>query len=149
MENAATCVAPTTAARWNRPCTGIVRVRGPRRAVAVEGTAADVVARVAAATPAQLAAAGAALRRQRSDGWIWSIAMHEACWAVHLTGRERPALAAQLHAVRTLRHATGDARPAPDVVAAVVAAVHARVVADVLASHVSAAMTAPLDAAVG
>lgn len=32
MENAATCVARTTAARRNRPCTGIVRVRGPRRA---------------------------------------------------------------------------------------------------------------------
>ena len=73
--------------------------------------------------------------------------MHDACWAVHLAGRERTALVAQLHAVRALLDASSAAgmRPSPDVSAAVVATVHARVVADVLADDVFAALTKPLE----
>ena len=129
---------------WRRWLTG-----SGRRPAGVDGPAADVLARVAAATPRQLAAVGAALRRQRADGWIWSSAVHDACWAVHLTGRERLAAAAQLHGVRALRAVTPEGRPAPDVVSAVVAAVHAAVVPDVLADEVVTAMSSALDRGLG
>lgn len=114
------------------------------------GGVADAVTRLRAATPHQLLAAAQGLRRQRADGWSWAMAMHDACWAVHLTGRETVAFVAQLHALRALLAATPkDGRPSPDTCAAVVAGVHARVVADVLAADVLAALTAPLDAALG
>jgi hypothetical protein len=114
----------------------------------VDAAVADVVTRLRTATPRQLLDAAQGLRRQRAEGWSWAIAMHDACWAVHLTGREVVALTAQLHALRALLAATpNDTRPSPDVCAAVVAAVHARVASDVLAGDVLAGLTAPLDAA--
>ena len=105
----------------------------------------DVIRSIRAASPQSLEAAAQRLRRQRADGWSWAMAMHDACWAVHLAGRERAALVAQLHAVRALLDTskTAEGRLAPDVSAAVVAAVHARVVGDVLADDVFAALTAP------
>jgi hypothetical protein len=69
--------------------------------------------------------------------------MHDACWAIQLTGRERTALAAQLHALRALLRVTGP-RPPLRTVAMVVAATHATVVADVLDSETWSAMTQPL-----
>jgi hypothetical protein len=114
----------------------------------VDPVVADLVDRLRRATPHQLADAADRLRRQRADGWSWAIAMHDACWAVHLTGRETTALVAQLHALRAVLAATpAGSRPTPDTCAAVVAAVHAGVGADLLAGDVLAALTAPVDAA--
>jgi len=115
----------------------------------VEGPAAAVLEQLSQSAP-RLRLTAESLRRQRADGWRWAEAMHEACWAVHLTGRERLAAAAQLHAVRILHGTTTNGtRPGPDVVAAAVAAVHAAVVADVLNGDVAAALSAPFAAAVG
>jgi hypothetical protein len=114
----------------------------------VDPAMADVVTRLRNATAEQLAGAGEELRRQRAAGWSWAIAMHDACWAVHLTGRDMVALTAQLHALRALLATSpADTRPSPDTCAAVVAAVHGRVVADVLDGEVVAALTASLDTA--
>jgi hypothetical protein len=115
---------------------------------AVDAPVADIVTDIRATSPQRLSVAADELRRQRSAGWSWPAAMHDACWAVHLTGRERLAARAQLHALRAVLGVTG-ARPRPDLVAAVVAAVHATVVADVLDAPAVAAMTAPLHVAVG
>ena len=122
-------------------------LRATRHTAAPLDSALDeVVDAVRNAKPQSLEAAAQQLRRQRAEGWSWAIAMHDACWAVHLAGRERTALVAQLHAVRALLDATASTamRPSPDMSAAVVAAVHARVVSDVLADDVFAALTKPL-----
>ena len=113
----------------------------------VDPIVADVVGAVRELAPQQLAGAAQRLRGQRAEGWSWAIAMHDACWAVHLAGRDRIALVAQLHAVRALLDGPRSAaeRPSPDAVSAVVAAVHARVVADVLADDVRVALTTPLE----
>jgi len=70
--------------------------------------------------------------------------MHEACWAVHLTGRERDAAIAQLHALVALVRVWSPARPPLRAVSMVSAAVHAEVVADVLDGATRTAMTQPL-----
>jgi hypothetical protein len=104
---------------------------------------ARLVAMVAAASLSSLDAAGDAMRQARAEGWSWPLSMHDACWAIELTGRTRSAAGAQLHALRALlggrRHP-----PRPDLVAAVVAAVHATVAADLLAAETVAAMCRPL-----
>jgi hypothetical protein len=103
----------------------------------------QVVAMVATASRESLATAGKAMRRQRADGWSWPQAMHDACWAVDLTGRTHTAAIAQLEAAMALLRRM-PAPLAPDVVAAVAAAVHATVVADVLAAGTVASMCGPL-----
>jgi hypothetical protein len=136
-------ICPEIAAPLGRPWRRWLTAT--RHAVAaVDPALDDVVASIRVASPRSLEAAAQQLRRQRADGWSWAIAMHDACWAVHLAGRERTALVAQLHAVRALLEAAG-MRPSPDMSAAVVAAVHARVVGDVLADDVFAALTKPLE----
>lgn len=136
-------VATALGRPWRRWLTATGHPLAP-----VDPSVADLVDRLRTATQLQLAHAAHGLRRQRADGWSWAIAMHDACWAVHLTGREVAALAAQLHALRALLAAMPDVdRPSPDTCAAVVGAVHARVAGDVLAGDVLAALTAPLDAA--
>jgi hypothetical protein len=94
------------------------------------------------ADPGTLAGAADALNRLRSTGWSWSLAMHDACWALELTGRGRDVAIAQLGALHALLGTTP--RPRPDLVAAVTAAVHATAVADVLPSADVAAMRGPL-----
>jgi hypothetical protein len=112
-------------------------------ATSTEPAVEQVVEMVAGASRASLVTAGAVMRSRRAGGWSWPHAMHDACWAVELTGRTRTAAVAQLEAVRALlsRHA---GVPAPDIVAAVAAAVHATVVADVLPAETVAAMCGPL-----
>jgi hypothetical protein len=73
----------------------------------------------------------------------WSLLMHDACWAVHVTGRERTAALTQLRALRLLTAARRERLPLR-AVATVIAAVHASVVADVLDADTHAAMTQPL-----
>ncbi|HEU5034383.1 MAG TPA: hypothetical protein VFT62_06455 [Mycobacteriales bacterium] len=104
----------------------------------------SVITGVAAAHVTALAAAGAALRAAKADGWSWPVAMHEACWAVELTGRGSTAAAAQLAALQALLDVTGAPLLRADIVAAVTAAVHATVVADVLDGQTLAAMCTPL-----
>lgn len=113
-------------------------------AVISQPAVADLVARVACADPDALDHAADALRAARAAGWSWAASMHDACWAVELTGRQRDAALAQLHALGALLSVS--AAPRPAAVAAVVAAVHAAVVADVLPTATLAALTAPLDA---
>ena len=74
----------------------------------------------------------------------WAASMHEACWALHLTGRTRDAAVVQLHALRALLAAHAPARPPLRAVATVTAAVHASLVADVLDTNTFRAMTQPL-----
>ncbi|MDQ1684007.1 MAG: hypothetical protein QOC82_744 [Frankiaceae bacterium] len=74
----------------------------------------------------------------------WSQLMHEACWAVHLAGRERAAAVTQLAALQALFEVTKPAAPSPALVATVVAAVHAGVASDLLAADDYDAMTQPL-----
>jgi hypothetical protein len=112
-------------------------------ATCLEPAVEHVVAMVAGASRDSLATAGAAMRRARIDGWSWPHAMHDACWAVELTGRTHTAAVAQLEAVVALLRGL-PSPPAPDVVAAVAAAVHATVVADVLPVDTVAAMCGPL-----
>ena len=108
--------------------------------------AARLLHDVRSLSPEQFAAAAQRLRSQRAGGWSWAIAMHDACWAVHLTGRERATLVAQLHAVRALlANAPAGQWPSPDATASVIAAVHARMVEDVLAEDVFVALTTPLE----
>lgn len=132
---------PSVAAPLARPWRSWTR----RRAAAslAEPAVAEVVAMLAAASPESVAAAGAAMQQARAAGWSWALAMHDACWAVELTGRSRTSCIAQVEAVRALLAVTGP-RPRPDVVAAVTAAVQATVAADVLASETVAAMCRPL-----
>jgi hypothetical protein len=74
----------------------------------------------------------------------WAQRMHEACWAVHLTGRERDATIAQLHALVALLGVWAPDRPPLRAVSMTSAAVHAEVVADVLDGATRAAMSQPL-----
>jgi hypothetical protein len=139
-------ICPEIAAPLGRPWRRWLTAT--RHAVApLDAALDDLVASIRVASPRSLEAAAQQLRRQRADGWSWAIAMHDACWAVHLAGRERTALVGQLHALRALLEASKPAgmRPSPDMSAAVVAAVHARVVGDVLADDVFAALTKPLE----
>jgi hypothetical protein len=114
----------------------------------IDATVSGVVEQLRAMTPDRLARGAQQLRDQRAAGWSWAAAMHDACWAVHLTGRERMTLVAQMHAVRTLLEGCSPgARPSPDATAAVIGAVHARVVRDVLTEDVFVALTTPFEAA--
>ena len=74
----------------------------------------------------------------------WAARMHDACWAVHLTGRERAAAVAQLHALRAVVAVWAPAPPPLRAVSMTSAAVHATVVADVLDAATVTAMTQPL-----
>lgn len=74
----------------------------------------------------------------------WATHMHDACWAVHLTGRGRTAAIAQLKALRIVLDGSGGTRPALGLVAVVTAAIHATTVADVIATDTHAAMTQQL-----
>lgn len=107
-----------------------------------EPALAIVVAMVAEADATAVSAAATAMRAARASGWSWPLAVHDACWAIELTGRGRTAAVAQLEAVHALLGVVP--QPAPDAVAAVVAAVHATAVADVLPADTVAAMCRPL-----
>ena len=74
----------------------------------------------------------------------WAAQMHDACWAVHLTGRQRAAAVAHLHALRAVVRAWAPAVPPLRLVSMTTAAVHATVVADVLEASTVTAMTQPL-----
>ena len=74
----------------------------------------------------------------------WALRMHEACWAVHLTGRERDATIAQLHALIALVGVWAPDAPPLRAVSMTSAAVHAEVVRDVLDAATWMAMSQPL-----
>ena len=91
-----------------------------------------------------------AVRRLTRDAVVapapaeWATRMHDACWAVHLTGRERAATVTQLHALHALSQVWSPDPPPLRVVSMTTAAVHAEVVADVLDAATRAAMSQPL-----
>ena len=107
-----------------------------RRGIAPEATAWPQVVRTVRALRRNAAAAPAPAE--------WAVRMHDACWAVHLTGRERAAAVAQLHALRAVVQVWAPAPPPLRVVSMTTAAVHATVVADVLDASTVAAMSQPL-----
>ena len=74
----------------------------------------------------------------------WATRMHEACWAVHTTGRERAATVTQLHALVALTEAYAPELPPLRAVSMATAAVFAAVVADVLDTDTHHAMSDPL-----
>lgn len=74
----------------------------------------------------------------------WPALMHDACWAVHLTGRGRTAAIAQLMALRIVLDAGKGSRPSFALVAVVSAAIHATSVSDLIATETHQAMTQPL-----
>jgi hypothetical protein len=74
----------------------------------------------------------------------WAQHMHEACWAVHLSGRERTAAVTQLCALQALFRVSAPAAPSHALVATVVAAVHACAASDLLPTETYDAMTQPL-----
>jgi hypothetical protein len=94
-----------------------------------------------AAAPAdQLAALG----RAHTHGSGWALAMHRACWAVHLAGRERAAAAAQFALARLVAGRSDRARLATDgVVAAASGVLHAESVRDLLDEDSRCRLLAP------
>lgn len=116
---------------------------GVEPAAAGAPAARYVIDLVAAATPEAFDCAGDALVEQRAAGWSWAHAMHEACWALELTGRGRDAAIAQFEALHTLLAVTGPG-PRPASVAALTAAVHATMAADLLPAAVVDTMCRPL-----
>ena len=127
-----------------RPWRSWLSARDVRPARCGDARVARVIDRLGRADDRSLAQAGDAIRAARASGWSWPDAMHDACWAVHLTGRDRSAAIAQLSALRALVRAAAPHPPRPGAVAAVVAAVHATMVDDVLATATVRALTQPL-----
>ncbi len=77
-------------------------------------------------------------------GGAWARAMHDACWAAHLSGRTRLTAAAQLLAVRALHDAgTSAADAAGGVWNAVAGVVQATVLADLLTDELLDQLLAP------
>ncbi len=92
-----------------------------------------VLGRLATLTDADRTALEGAAERARSGDGQWAVAVHDASWAVHLTGRTRTAAAAQLHAVRGFVAAGLGALPdAAGLWNLVSGVVHAEMVADLL-----------------
>ncbi|NAZ88593.1 hypothetical protein GTR00_21235 [Kineococcus sp. T90] len=86
----------------------------------------------------------------RPSGGEWAGAVHDASWAVHLSGRVRTAAVAQLLAVRAFRAGGLDAADGASGLWNVVSGVvHAEVVADLLSSDARAVLLRPWEAAFG
>ncbi len=86
----------------------------------------------------------------RPSGGDWASAVHDASWAVHLSGRVRTAAVAQLLAVRAFRAGGLDvADGASGLWNVVSGVVHAEVVADLLSSDARAVLLRPWEAAFG
>ncbi|WP_432534659.1 hypothetical protein [Kineococcus arenarius] len=86
----------------------------------------------------------------RAGGGEWASAVHDASWAVHLSGRVRTAAVAQLLAVRAFRAGGLDASDGASGLWNVVSGVvHAEVVADMLASETREVLLRPWHAAFG
>ena len=86
----------------------------------------------------------------RPSAGEWAGAVHDASWAVHLSGRVRTAAVAQLLAVRAFRAGGLDAADgAAGLWNVVSGVVHAEVVADLLSSDARAVLLRPWDAAFG
>jgi hypothetical protein len=149
---AGTAVSPAAFTRLRLPWTTALRridsVRPYRETPDEFGPATPAVrllaARLAAATPVDLAALDVALDDARRAGFAWASTMHGATWALEVAGRIRTAAAAQLAVVRALP-ITAHPPPGsvPGAVAAVMAAVQASVVADLLDSETYEALTRP------
>lgn len=90
------------------------------------------------------AALEVAAERSRGGDGQWAVAVHDASWAVHLTGRTRTAAAAQLHAVQGFvaagLAALEDAAGLWNLVSGVV---HAEMVADLLGEGSRALLVRP------
>lgn len=86
----------------------------------------------------------AAVDDGRTEHRPWASAMHEACWAAHVSGRIRPLAAAQLRAVQAFLDAGFDARDgAHGVWNAVAGCVQALAMADLLDDPSLATLSAP------
>lgn len=87
----------------------------------------------------------AAVDDGRKDRRPWATAMHEGCWAAHVTGRIRPLAAAQLRGVQAFLDAGFDGRDgASGVWNAVAGCVQALAMGDLLDEESLATLQAPL-----
>lgn len=103
-----------------------------------------VLARLATLDDADRAALEVAADAARGGEGQWSVAVHDASWAVHLTGRTRTAAAAQLHAVQGFVAAGLGALPdAVGLWNLVSGVVHAEMVADLLGDGSRALLVRP------
>ncbi|MDQ1704868.1 MAG: hypothetical protein QOF18_1234 [Frankiaceae bacterium] len=118
-------------------------------ATVTEPALLQLVARLRATCRGSLVAAGTAMRAARAAGWSWAAAMHDACWAVELTGRGRETAVAQLEALAAVIDIAGPTPLDPEIVSAVTAAVHATAVADVLTGETLTDLRRPLLAHLG
>jgi hypothetical protein len=118
-------------------------------ATSAQPAVAHVVGLIRGTDPTSLRSAGVAMRTMRAAGWSWAAAMHDACWAIELTGRGRDVAVAQLEALDAEADVVGAMPLDGETVSAVTAAVHATAVADVLDSATVAAMCRPLLAHLG
>ncbi|WP_432491664.1 hypothetical protein [Kineococcus gypseus] len=127
------------------PLPSVPRDLGPQQA----GVAA-VLERLTRLDGTDRACLRAVSDAHRPSGGEWASAVHDASWAVHLSGRVRTAAVAQLLAVRAFRAGGLDAADgASGVWNAVSGVVHAEVVADLLSSDARAVLLRPWAAAFG
>ena len=131
---------PSVATEFGRAWQDWVTGRAPTRIN--DPSLARIVSALEAAEPAALDDVADEMTRWRASGRSWPAAMHDAAWAIDVTGRARTSAAAQVAAVRAVLRVANS--PRPDFVAAVSMAVQATVVADVLPDHAVAAMCRPL-----
>ena len=107
-----------------------------------------LIQKLRCAGPEELAGLGEAAARARVEGRVWGSALHDASWAAYLSGRTRPAAAAQLLAVEAVRCAGVDvAGLAGGIWNLVSGAVHSTVITDVVAHDTWQALVPPVLAA--
>lgn len=104
----------------------------------------EVLGRLATLDDTDVEALERAADGSRGGDGQWSVAVHDASWAVHLTGRTRTAAAAQLHAVQAFLATGLGARPdAAGLWNLVSGVVHAQMVADLLGDGSRALLVRP------
>ena len=122
--------------------------RRPGGLSSAQAGAVELLERLAAMDAEDRACLRSASQAVRASGGEWASAVHDASWAVHLSGRVRSAAEAQLLAVRAFRAGGLDAGDgASGVWNAVSGALHAEVVADLLGGESRERLVRPWEAA--
>jgi hypothetical protein len=135
------------AAPWLAVCR---RVTSPQPDLGPHGALVQaVVDRVATLGPADVAGVVAAVDAARADSGSWARAMHEASWAVELTGRCRPAAAAQMLLVQAAQGSVAARQLARGAWNLLSGVVHATVVVDLLPPDAAKVLVPPVARLVG
>jgi hypothetical protein len=124
--------------------------RPASRSALLPDALAEMLAALAATTPAQRTAWRLTVDALLPQASGWALAMDEASWAVHVTGREKGAATAQLLAVEAFRRAGFDAGDgARGVWSAISGCLHAAMTADLLSERDHARLLSPWVLALG